>query len=121
MRVTNFQLYEIIGASMHLEDFVGPALTLFKADHPQVEIVPEKDHKYRENTSYDMLAALRVLNTFSGDSQTLLPEFTKYMILVIKKQCENAQVGSIRYESREVATRFLDVIDKIISGEWLWK
>ena len=42
-------------------------------------------------------------------------------MLVIKKKCENAQIGSIRCESRKVADRFLDVIDKIISGEWLWK
>lgn len=119
MRVTYFELFEIIGDSMHLDDFVCLAFTLFKADFPQVEIVPED--RYYEHMSYDMLTTLRVLNTFSGDNQTLLPEFKTYIMLVIKKKCENAQIGSIRCESRKVADCFLDVIDKIISGEWLWK
>ncbi len=120
MRVTHFQVYEIIGSDMHMDDIVDCAFTLFKADNPQIEIadVP-KDHE--DKLSSDMHSALKVLNAFSGDNIKYLPDFRKYMILVNAKICERAQMGSIRYHSQQVMERLVQIIDKIISGEWTWK
>jgi hypothetical protein len=115
MRVTNFQLYEIIGADTVLNDFVTRALSLYQSDNPSFT-APGKNKIYCR----DMKCAVYVLDLFSGDRLEQLPDFQRYLKLVVKKMRSNAQAGSNRDDGARTAERFMGVMDKIIGGEWTW-
>ncbi len=118
MRLTNYQLVEIIGNGHNMDDFVERSLSLFMDDDPTFDL---PKGKYKPYSFYDYARAQKVLNIFSGDKLEKLSEFRKYFLLMLDQMRNQAQRGSVRYDGAITADKFVMIIDKIISGEWTWK
>lgn len=118
MRVTFFQIYEIIGEKDGtMRDIIERALALYKNDHKDLKIFEENDEDY--HLPSEMKSTKKILNTFSS-SLLELEKFKGYLELVMKKYIERFHIGSYGYESYENTKKMILIIDKIISGEWIW-